>query len=178
MPQSQHGPAQLGPLPQPPQSPIPARSASRLLPVLGVVLGLLGLVLGAAAWFRAGQSTSNPPYSDQQVAAAKEALCNAHLQSWRSAQVAGSKKPDNPEAAMPVVAVNGRVAEVAVGNFLVNSVDANPAAPTELKNLITQLGFAYQNIVLTQLSDGTNAEVAPIGEEADRVKLKIDQICQ
>jgi hypothetical protein len=140
---------------------------------------LLGLVAGVGAWFRAAPTGPPPPvYSEQQVADAKEAVCEAYQKSWRSVQVAGSKKSDDPDAVIPIAAVNGRVAEVAVGNFLINSADANPAAPPELNALMRQLGFSYQHIVLSQLADGTKADVLPLGQEADGVKSKIDQICQ
>ena len=104
MPQSQDGPAQLGSLPRSPQSPIPTRNASRLLPVLGVVMGLLGLLLGAAAWFRAGQSdvAAPPVYSKQEVAEATEAVCGAYAKGVRAFQVAGSRQVSDSSAILPI----------------------------------------------------------------------------
>ena len=158
----------------------PPAPSSRLLPVLGVVLGLLGLVVGTAAWFRAAPAYSDaPPFSEQQVTDAKKAVCEAYVKGWHSLQVAGSrKKPDDPTDTIPVVSVNGRVAETAVGNYLVNSAEANPAAPEELKGLIRHLGQAYQEIVLSQLADGSKSDVAPIADEADRLREEIEAICR
>jgi len=173
------------PVPQAPphwaQQPVqPARTPSRLLPVLGVVLGSLGLIAGVGAWFRAAPSTegSAAVYSEQQVSEAKKAVCEAYGKGLKAIQVAGGKKPGDPSDPLPVVAVNGRVAEVAVGNYLINSVGANKAAPPALGELISQLGQAYQDIALTQFADGSRADVAPIAEQADRAISKIEQICQ
>jgi hypothetical protein len=137
--------------------------------------------LGAAAWFRAAPAITAeaPAFSDQQVVDAKRGLCAAYAKGWRSLQVAGSqKRPDGPPDALPAVTVNGRVAEVAVGNYLINSVDANPAAPSELKKLVRKLGEEYQEIVLTQLADGSRSDVLPIAENADRVRVEIERLCQ
>jgi hypothetical protein len=112
------------------------------------------------------------------VADAKEAVCEAYSKGWRSLQVAGSKrKPDGPADTLPVVSVNGRVAEVAVGNYLINSAQSNPAAPSELAGLVHRLGKAYQDIVLIQLADGSRSDVLPIGEDADEVRAEIEKIC-
>jgi hypothetical protein len=178
--------AQFDPTPQAPPpwtQPAPAQGPgiARLLPVLGVVLGLLGLGMGVAAWFRAIPpiTAEAPAFSDQQVADAKVGVCTAYAKGWRSLQVAGSqKKPDGPPDTLPAVTVNGRVAEVAVGNYLINSVEANPAAPSELKELVRQLGEVYQEIVLTQLADGSRSDVVPIAENADRVRAEIERLCQ
>ena len=156
------------------------RGLSQVPPILGAVLGSLGLIVGVAAWVRAAPANvaTNPVYSEQQVGDAKTAVCEAYAKGWRSLQVAGNqKRPDNPADTLPAVAVNGRVAEVAVGNYLINSADANPSAPTDLKTLMRQLGKAYQDIVLTQLAGGSRADVTPIGEGADQVRAKIEEIC-
>jgi hypothetical protein len=149
--------------------------------VLGVVLGLLGLGMGAAAWFRAAPAITAeaPAFSDRQVVNAKSGVCTAYAKGWRSLQVAGSqKKPDGPPDTLPAVTVNGRVAEVAVGNYLIHSVEANPAAPSELKELVRQLGEVYQEIVLTQLADGSRSDVVPIAENAERVRAELERLCQ
>jgi hypothetical protein len=172
------------PIPQAPpqwaQQPVAQRAPSRLLPILGVVLGSLGLVAGVGAWFRAAPSHEGAAavYSEQEVSEAKAAVCEAYGKGLRAIQVAGGKKPGDPSDPLPVVAVNGRVAEVAVGNYLINTIGANQAAPSELGKLVSQLGKAYQDIALTQLGDGSRADVAPIAEEADRSIAKIEEICQ
>ncbi len=163
--------------PWPPPAPLPG--PSRLLPILGVVLGLLGLATGTAAWFRAAPSHSAAPaYSDQQVADAKKAVCEAYAKGFRAIRVSGTKKPDTPDEILPATVINARVAEVAAANYFLNSADLNPASPPELLDLIRQLGAIYEDVAVTQLADGSRQDVHPIAAQADELMPKIDQLCQ
>ena len=175
MSQAPYGPTPATPPPWPPQAAPARRGASQLLAILGLVLGLLGLGIGTAAWFRAAPKPAATTYSDQQVAEAKQVVCEAYAKGVRSLRIAGNRKVDSLDA-LPI-AVNTRLAEVTVGNYLINSVDANPAAPPELKDLIDQLAHAYQDIALAQLADASTEDYKPIGLAADKVIAKIDQIC-
>ncbi len=179
MPQSQDDPAQSGSLPRSPRSPVPTRNASRLLPVLGVVMGLLGLLMGAAAWLRAGQSdvAAPPVYSEQEVAQATEAVCGAYAKGIRSMRVVAGRAVDNPADALPV-AVNSRLAEVAVGNYFINVLSENPAAPNELRKSLSDLSQAYQDVALIQLADGTPVDYKPEKEVVTEAVSKLDQLCQ
>ena len=176
-----YDPASQAPPPWPPQAPAQGRGPSRLLPILGAVLGLLGLIAGVAAWFRAAPSNvgEGPVYSEQQVADAKKAVCDAYAKGVQSIQAAVAKRPENPaETLLPATVLNARIAEVTVANYLFTSIDANPAAPPELSGLIRKLGDIYQNIVLTQLADGAREEVGTIAAKADEVMPTIGRICQ
>lgn len=172
------------PVPQAPpqwaQQPVqPGRAPSRLLPLLGVVLGSLGLIAGVAAWFRAAPSTegASAVYSEQQVSEAKKAVCETFSEGMASLQAAGSKKPDNPADALPITAVNVRLAEVAFSNALFNSLNRNAATPKDLRDLTSQLAGIYQKIALIQLADGARADFHPVAAEADEIVPKIKQIC-
>jgi hypothetical protein len=126
----------------------------------------------------ASDEAAKSVYSDQQVADAKKNVCEAYYKGWNAIQVAGSKKkPEEPSDTIPIVAVNGRVSEVAVANYLFNVVDANPAAPNELRDLVRTLGVVYQDIVITQLADGSKEDVQPIAVKADELIPKINAIC-
>jgi hypothetical protein len=143
---------------------------------LGVVLGLLGLGMGAAAWFRAAppDAAGKPVYTEQQVGEAKEAVCSAYARGVHSFQIAGSRKVDNHSETL-AIAVNTRLAEVAVGNYLINTANAYPAAPYELRQLIEKLAQSYQEIALTQLAE--SSDYKHVGLDADEAISKIEQIC-
>jgi hypothetical protein len=175
MSHAQHDPTPPAQRPWPAQAPVQGRGASRLLPVLGFAFGLLGLVAGVGAWFRAAPTGPPPPvYSEQQVADAKEAVCEAYAKGVRSFQIAGNRQIANPTEALPV-AVNTRLAEVAVGNYLINAIDENPAAPAELQKSITVLAQSYQDIALEQLAESSDYKQA--GLNADEAISKIDKVC-
>lgn len=168
--------------PPPPPSPVqpagPARTGSRLLGIVGVILGLAGLVAGVAAWFRAGppREAAVPAYSEQQVIDAKTAVCEAYEKGLRSLHVAGGKKAD-PADWLPV-AVNTRLAETAMGSYLVNVLDLNPATPRELRGLMQQLAVNYQEMAVIQLSDAPTSDFEANGRVADEIIPKIDPMCQ
>ena len=177
MSQAPYGPTPTTPPPWPPQAAPARRGASHLLAILGLVLGLLGLGIGTAAWFRAApKPAATPTYSEQQVAEAKKAVCDVYAKGMRSIRTAGSKQVD-PADWLPV-AVNTRLAEVAIANYLTNALDANTAAPSELRDSISKLAQAYQNMSLTQLADGVPLDFKSDVTVADAEVSKIDQICQ
>lgn len=162
--------------PWPPSAPSPG--PSRLLPILGVVLGLLGLATGTAAWFRAAPSHSAAPaYSEQQVADAKKAVCEAYAKGVRSMRVVTGRVVDNPSEALPV-AVNSRLAEVAVANYFINTAAANPAAPSEIKSMMSQLAKAYEEVALIQLADGTPTDYQAQKQFVNDSVQTLDEICR
>ena len=173
-----HDPTPATPPPWPPQAPVRGRNPSSLLSILGAVLGLMGLIVGVAAWFRAAPSNaaSNPTYSEQQVVDAKKAVCDAYAKGMRSIRTVGSVKVD-PENWFPT-AINTRLAGFAVGTYFLDSLDANPATPSELKNLVRKVGEAYREIALTQLADGTPLDYRSSNDTVEELVPKIDQLCQ
>jgi hypothetical protein len=150
-----------------------------MLPILGAALGLLGLIVGVAAWFRAAPSNAgeSPVYSEQQVADAKQAVCEAYAKGVRSMRVVAGRAVDNPAETLPI-AVNSRLAEIAVGNYYINALSANPAAPSELQNLLRRLSQAYQDVALIQLADGTPVDYKSEKEVVNDSVAKLDQLCQ
>jgi len=170
------------PIPQAPpqwaQQPVAQRAPSRLLPILGVVLGSLGLVAGVGAWFRAAPSHEGAAavYSEQEVSEAKAAVCEAYGRSLQAIRTAGTK-PIDPQNWLPV-AVNTRLAEVATSNTLINSLAAHPAASPELRQEIAKLAYSYQDMALIQLADGRLPDYQRQTNSADEAIAKIDELCR
>ena len=164
--------------PRPTPALVPGRGGSRLLPILGVGFGLLGLMAGVAAWFRAAPSdpSTTPIYSEQQVAEAQAAVCEAYRKGVRSMRVVAGRVVDNPADTLPV-AVNSRLAEVAVGNYFINALDEHPAAPAVISSTLRGLALAYQDVALIQLADGTPADYKYEKEVVNDAVGKLDQLC-
>ena len=179
MSHAQYDPTPKAPPPWAQPAPAQGPGIARLLPVLGVVLGLLGLGMGAAAWFRAAPAdvAGQPVYTEQQVSEAKEAVCGAYNKGIRTIRIVASKRADNPADAL-AVAVNSRVGEVAVSTYLFNILEANPASPVELRTLVQGLANDYQNLVLIQLADGTPVDWKSTKDSIEDAAVKLDQICQ
>ena len=158
---------------------LPAQGPSRLLPILGTALGLLGLIAGVVAWLRPtdANSAASSLYSDQQVADAKKAVCEAYEKGVRSMRVVAARVVDDPADTLPV-AVNSRLAEVGVGNYFVNALAMNPAAPPGLQDDLRRLAQAYQDIALIQLAGGAPVDYKTEKEIANAAVEKLDLICQ
>ena len=179
MSHAQYDPTPKAPPPWAQSAPAQGPGIARLLPVLGVVLGLLGLGMGAAAWFRATPAITAeaPAFSDQQVVDASAALCGAYTNGVRSMRVVAARIIDNPADTLPV-AVNSRLAEVAVGNYFINALAANPAASPELQEPLLQLARAYQDVALIQLANGTPSDYKSEKAIVNEAVARLDRLCQ
>ncbi len=179
MSHAQYDPTPKAPPPWTQPAPAQRPGIARLLPVLGVVLGLLGLGMGVAAWFRAAPAdvVRDTPYTEQQDADAKIAVCEAYNKGIRTIRIVASKRADNPADAL-AVAVNSRVGAVAVSTYFFNTLEANPASPVELRTLMQGLANDYQNLVLIQLADGTPVDWKSTRDSIEDAAVKLDQICQ
>ncbi len=163
--------------PFPPQAPV--RRTSRWLPRFGACLGLVGLATGAAGCSRPGASSeaAKPAYSDQQVADAKKAVCEAYAKGIRSIRIVASKRAENPADTLPI-AVNSRVAEVAVSTYFRDTLNTNPATPPDLQGLISTLAQNYQELVLIQLADGTPVDWKATKDSIEETASKLDELCR
>jgi hypothetical protein len=94
----------------------------------------------------------------------------------RSIRTVGSVKVD-PQNWFPT-AVNTRLAGFAVGTYFFDSLNANPATPSELYVLVHQVGEAYRDIALTQLADGTPLDYRSSNDTVQELVPKVDQLCQ
>jgi len=171
--------SQAAPTPHTLSPQAPVRSSSRWLLTLGAGLGLLALSAGLTGCGRPAASTeaAKPAYSDQQVADAQKAVCASYKQGMRALWTTGGKKVDTPADKLPI-AVNTRLAEVAMSNSIFNTLLENPATESELKDSAQKLARAYQEIALIQLADGSTADYEPQSRIADELVPKMNQICQ
>ena len=114
---------------------------------------------------------------EQQVVDASAAVCEAYTKGVRSMRVVAGRIVDNPADTLPV-AVNSRLAEVAVGNYFINALAANPAAPPELQEPLLELARAYQDVALIQLANGTPSDYKSEKDIVNEAVAKLDQLCQ
>jgi hypothetical protein len=177
MSSSQFEQASEAPRPLLPQASV--RGSSRWLPLFGAGLGLLGLIAGVAGCGRpvASSEAAKPVYSDQQVVDAKKAVCEAYARGMQALRTSGGKKVENPADKLPI-AVNTRLAEVAMSNFLINTLMDNPATEPELRDSAKTLAQTYQEMALIQLADGSTSDYETQARITDDLVPKINQICQ
>lgn len=177
MPYSQFEPASQAPHSLSPQAPV--RRSPRWLPMLGVGFGLMGLIAGVAGCGRpaASSEAAKPVYSDQQVADAKKAVCEAYAKGMRSIRIVAKRQPAN-DADRLGVAVNSRAGLVTVSTYFNDKLEANPAAPVELREQLAKLAQEYQEVALAQLADETPADYKSNLDTIDATVAEIDKLCQ
>ena len=155
------------------------RSPSRVLPILGAVLGLLGLIVGFAAWFRAAPSnvSTNPVYSEQQVGEAKTAVCEAYAKGMRTVRSVASRKAENEADKLQVITVSA-TGELAAAAYFFNILNSTPAVPSDIQQPLNRLAQQYQEVALIQLANGAPSEYKSNGQAIDAAITELDISCQ
>lgn len=181
MSQAPYGPGPAGPAPWPPQGPAPAaRGASRVPTIIAIVIALIAVAVAIASWFRPAPKAETPAaktYSEQEIADAKRAVCDAYDTVNKTVDVAGSKSGDNPTDSF-VVAINTRLALATSSSFLTSQLSANPATPDDLSEPVRDLAHQYQVITMNQLADARTADLQSFATAADRAVARIKEACR
>ena len=172
---------------QPPYGP-PAWPASprpsRLPLVLSIVAIVLSLVVGAlaiAALVKAAPKAEAPAakvYSEQEVADAKKAVCDAYSRADRAVQAAGRRNGGDDQTAILGVAVNIRLALSESSSLLLRTLAEQPAAPNDLQEQIRLAANTYQDVAIDQIGDASQDELAPLFKQADSTDVAIKQACK
>lgn len=175
---------------QPPHAPLPSESGPRLdsgdttrgpsrLPnVIAIGIAVVAVAVAAGAWFRPLPKPETPTakvYSQQEVADAKNAVCEAFAKGQETLAISGSKvSSPNDEF---TVAVNSRISIQAVSTYLRLSLETQPATPAEVSKTVLDLSDVYQAILLDQLADATHDELSPLYSSLDASLLSVRQAC-
>jgi hypothetical protein len=146
--------------------------------MLSAGVALVTLSTGMAACARPATSgdAAKPVYSDQQVADAKKAVCEAYAKGMRTIRVVAKRQPAN-DADRLGVAVNSRAGLVAVSTYFNDKLEANPGAPAELKEQLAKLAQEYQEVALAQLADETPSDYKSNLETIDATVAELDKLC-
>jgi len=114
--------------------------------------------------------------SEDQIADAKKALCDAHAFVDRATQTAGRQTSDDP-AVKAAVAVNIRLTSTLSASYLLSELQLNPSAPPELEKAVRKLAKAYQETTLTHISDAPETEIDAVYARLDLADSKVDEAC-
>lgn len=181
MSQAPYGPGTAGPAPWPPQgSASSAGGPSRLPTIIAIVIALIAVAVAIAAWFRPAPKAETPAaktYSEQEIADAKKAVCDAFDQAIHTLDVNTRKSSVNPADSFAVI-VNTRLTVQAVADYLVQEVHRQPAVDPKLSSAVRDLADAYQQIVLKQIGDADQAELDASYQVADKFQSDVAQACK
>lgn len=168
-----------GPPPWPAAPAVPRRGAS-VLGVVGSVLGLLGLIAGVGAWLRPlpTAESSAPVYSEEQVADAKKAVCEAYGELRQALRASTSKNGGGDPTAVLAVAVNVRLALYAGSDELSRQLDTHPATPPTLAEPAKKLAASYRKIAIKQIGETPSVDLSALGDEAEALSTAIARHCK
>lgn len=177
---------------QPPQAPLPADpgatphsraaspGASRLPNVIAIAIAVVALAVAAGAWFRPlpkPEAPATQTYSEQEVAEAKRAVCEAFTKVQNVLTTTGGKTSDDSTEAF-AVAVNTRLALETTSTFLARTLEENRPTPANLATPVRELSSSYQAIALAQLDESPRSEVSLIAATSDAAVARISQTCR
>lgn len=165
----------------PPQGPPPAQKPSRALMIAALAIALVALGVAIGAWFRPAATASAPPdepqYSEQEVADAKKALCDAYASTFAAVQAAGAQQSDDPGVAS-AIKVNVRLGFATSANYLDRSLGNSPATPADLTTEIRNLASAYDDMVIAQIGNVPQEQLEPIYSRIDNTAKEIKNLCR
>jgi hypothetical protein len=148
--------------------------------IIAIVMALIAVVVAIGAWFRPAPKAEAPAaktYSDQEIADAKKAVCDAYEDAYRAVTAAGARDGGSDQTAALAVAVNIRLALSTSGQYLLSTLNDQPATPSEVAAPARDLGTSYRKIAVLQLSDAAHDTIAPFYDAADQAITKIKQAC-
>jgi hypothetical protein len=147
--------------------------------MLGAGVALVGLSTGMAACARPATSgdAAKPVYSDQQVAEAKKAVCEAYAKGMRTVRSVAGRKAESEADKLPVITVSA-AGELAAAQYFLNTLSLYPAAPSEIQQSLRRLAQQYQEVALVQLANGAPSEYQANGEAIDTAVAELDKSCQ
>ncbi|WP_431237822.1 hypothetical protein ACQ86B_24625 [Mycolicibacterium aichiense] len=144
--------------------------------MLSLVVGAIALV----ALLKPAPKAEAPAvkiYSDQEVNAAKKAVCDAYDLVHQAIVVTNNKSGGSDTTAILAVAANGRLAAHAGGQYLSEALDRYPATPPQLAQGVHDLAAALDALTLEYLAETSNSEQDPLLRAADDATVRIKNQC-
>ncbi|OBF13483.1 hypothetical protein [Mycobacterium sp. ACS4331] len=144
------------------------------------LLAVAALAVAIASWFRpapAQEESTAAQFSEQEIADATEAVCEAWDTVYRSLITAGYQTSEDPTVSQ-ILALQMKVAFLASGNYLHDALNRHAAADGELARSTEKLATGYEHAILAQLAGAPAGEIegikADIREAEDAVKRECE----
>lgn len=164
-----------------PQTPRQRKGYSYLALALTASVALIASVVAAAAWFRVtAESDANDPtpqFSEQEIADAKQEMCQAWNKTYRAIRSTGEKSDTDPNHAY-LVAVNTRLAFHASADYLIDTLREQPAVPSSMAADVKKLASAYYDTAISQLGNAPQSEFKNSNEEMDEADAQLYAACR
>lgn len=167
----------------PPQTALPAPKQSRAPVVISVAIAVIAMGVAIGSWLRPSGAENVPPtvstpqYTDQDVAKAKEAMCDAYDRTLKAiAGTSGSQSETDPIKAF-IMTVNTRFSFHITAEYFLSQLERNPATPQDLAENFRKLAASYDELLLAQLANTPQDQLDPIYQRTEMADNKVVQAC-
>ena len=167
--------------PAPSVAPMTFGRPARWPTFTALLISLIALAVGIAAWFRPTPPNDQPPpkpaYTQQQIADAKSKVCAAFAKLDR----AGGVNNALPRGSDPVVAaVNSRQIFDVFSRYLSATLAEEPATPADLATAVRKQASTLEEVVILDQEGFSNSdpELKPVVDANSASADTIRQLCK
>ena len=160
--------------------PPSSRGPSRLPTIIAIVIAVIAVAVAVGAWFRPMPKPEAPAaktYSDQEVADAKKAVCDAFDRTHKALEVTNGKNAGTDPTAILAVAANGRIALTVGADYLLAAIDANPALNPDFADAVKDLAGSYRRMAVDYLAEVPATDMNATFQMADGAAARVGQFC-
>lgn len=164
--ETQKPPAERGSSTRNPMSSLGGSDVSRWIASAALAVAVLATTLAALAYFHPAHHQASAP---QQSGDAKGNVCSAYKAARKSVVDNTHMQSRNPNDAVAelAVATNARLALIGGGAYLKDRLDANTAAPADLKDAVNSFANTIEQL-------GTNYLIGAGPEAQDPLRKDLD----
>ncbi|CAJ1509581.1 hypothetical protein [[Mycobacterium] burgundiense] len=116
-------------------------------------------------------------FSQQEIADAEEAMCDAWRASYAAIRNVASKNSQD-DTLTYVLNLESQVVFDASADYIQSHLRNHPATPRQLAEVLSRLSLSYQDMVLARLADVSESEVEPIKAKMNSAESSVRQECE
>jgi hypothetical protein len=149
--------------------------------IIAIVIALIAVAVAIGAWFRPAPKPETPAaktYSDQEVADAKKAVCDAFDTVHNIVGINTGRDGGSDPTAILAVAANARIALYDGADYLLEILAKNPATPADLSASVNNLADTFRYLTIQYLANKQSAELEAPLRDADAATVAIQASCK
>ena len=117
-------------------------------------------------------------YSEQEIADAKKAVCDAFTTVHEAVRINTGRDGGSDPTAILAVAANARLSMYGGAGYLVDTLEKNPATPTDLVTPVQKLADTFRYLTIQFMINKQNSDLDEPLREADSATASIQSICK
>ncbi len=149
--------------------------------ITAIVIAVIAIAVAIGAWFRPAPTPQTPAaktYSDQEVADAKKAVCDAFDAVHEAVRINTGRDGGTDPTAILAVAANARLSMYGGAGYLVDTLQSNPATPADLSAPVQKLANTFRYLTIQFMLNKQNSDLDEPLREADSATASIQSICK